>query len=546
MDAFESLSRADRLDPLGVADLELLATSAYMVGRDGEFVAVLERAHEAHLGMGKTLGAVRCAFWIGINLATRGEMAGAGGWFGRGRRLVERAGNDCVESGYLLIPKLLEHEGEGEWETAAEIAADAAEIADRFGDRDLLALALHEQGFAITKQDRVREGLALIDEAMVAVTTGELSPIVTGLVYCNVIAYCQELYEFGRAQLWTTALTGWCDDQPQMVAYSGQCLVHRAEVLQRRGAWSDALEQARLAGRRFAEETDRPVIASRQGAVLYRQGEVHRLKGEYERAQEFFRAASRCGWEPQPGLALLRLGQRDPHAASAAIRRAVDETTDPFHRAGLLPAFVEVMLDAGDPDAATDARRELERLAEAHGNVFLSATATHARGATDLAAGDARSALRSLRRSSALWQELEAPYELGRGRELAGLACRALGDEETAELELGAAAEIFERLGATPDLLRVDALRRPATTGTVHGLTPRESEVLRLVCSGKTNKEVAAELVLSERTVERHVSNIFVKLGVSSRSAATAFAYEHACSERTRVPRLHLGRIRSM
>ncbi len=526
-DAFESLSRADEFDPLGAADLELLATSAFMVGRDGDFVAALERAHEAHLEAGETLAAFRSAFWIGINLATRRDMAGAGGWFGRSRRLVERAGSDCVESGYLLIPVLLQHEGEGEWEQAAAVAATAAQIAERFGDRDLLALAMHEQGFAITKQGRIREGLALIDEAMVAVTAGKLSPIVTGLVYCSVIAYCQELHELRRAQQWTAALTRWCDEQPQMVAYSGQCLVHRAEILQLHGAWSDALNQARLAGRRFAEETDRPPGASREGAAFYRQGEVQRLRGEHDRAEESFLAASRCGWEPQPGLALLRLAQRDLASASAAIRRAVDETIDPLARAALLPALVEVMVAAGDADAASDAARELEQLAEAHENDFLSAAATHARGAIEIASGEAKRALSPLRRSAVLWRELDAPYELGRVRELTGLACRALGDDETAELELGAAAEIFQRLEATPDLSRVDSLRRTAVAGNAHGLTPRESEVLRLICSGKTNKELAVELVLSERTVERHVSNIFAKLGVPTRSAATAFAYEH-------------------
>ena len=526
-DAFELLSRADQLNPLEASDLEALATSAYMIGRNGEFVSALERAHEAHLKAGETPDAIRCAFWIGINLATRRDMSGAGGWFGRGSRLVDRIGSDCVESGYLLIPTLLQHEGAGEWENAAAVAAEAAQIADRFGDRDLLALAMHEQGFATTKRGRIREGLALIDEAMVAVTSGEVSPIVTGLVYCNVLTYCQELYELRRAQQWTTALTRWCDDQPQMVAYSGQCLVHRAEVLQLRGAWNEALDQARLAGRRFAEETDRPTAASREGAVAYRQGEVRRLRGEYEGAEQSFLEASRCGWEPQPGLALLRLGQGDLDSATAALHRALDETVDPLARAGLLPALVEVMVAAGDPGAVSGACLELEQIAETHHNDLLSAMATLARGMTDLAGGDAREALRALRRSSVLWQELDAPYELGRVRELTGLACRALGDEGTAELELGAAAEAFERLGARPDLTRVASLRRGPASRENHGLTQRELEVLGLVCAGKTNKEVAADLVLSERTVERHLSNIFAKLRVPSRSAATAFAYEH-------------------
>jgi DNA-binding CsgD family transcriptional regulator len=522
-DAYQSLSHADRVTPLGAEDLELLATSAYMLGRDDDFVRGLERAHHLYLEAGEGLRAVRCAFWLGISLATRGEMGHAIGWFGRGQRLVEREEDACVEHGYLLLPVLLQHVAAGDHAAAYAIGADAVEIGERFGDADLLALAVHEQGFALVRQGRAEEGLGLLDEAMVAVTVGELSPIVTGLIYCNVIAGCQEVFELRRAQEWTSALTRWCEQQPDMVAHTGQCLVHRAEIMQLQGAWQDALEEARRAGHRFAQQTNQVAAAH----ALYRQGEVHRLQGEFTMAEDAYRAASRSGWEPQPGLALLRLAQRNCDAASAAIRRVMGETTERLKRAGLLPAYVEIMLTVGDLQEARSACCELEEISADYEGGMLGAMAAHSRGAVDLADDDARAALVALRHACQVWQELQVPYEAARARVLLGLACRAVGDDEAAVLEFEAARGVFAQLGAAPDVARTDSLAGSADSIRVHGLTPRELQVLRLVAAGETNRAIAAELVLSERTVDRHVSNIFTKLRVSSRTAATAFAYEH-------------------
>jgi tetratricopeptide (TPR) repeat protein len=273
--------------------------------------------------------AVRCAFWVGMNLALRGEMGNATGWLGRAQRLVEREEGDCVERGYLLVPVMLRHEAVGDWEAAYATAADAAEIGERFGDPDLLALAVHEQGCALIQQGRVEEGLGLLDEAMVAVIAGELSPIVTGIVYCSVIMGCQEVYALHRAQEWTAALTRWCEQQPDMVSFSGRCLVHRAEIMELHGAWREALEEARRAGERCARGKNQPAAAQ----AFYRQGEVHRLQGRFSAAEEAYRDASRCGFEPQPGLALLRMAQGNDDVAAAAIRRVVAETTEPLKRA---------------------------------------------------------------------------------------------------------------------------------------------------------------------------------------------------------------------
>jgi ATP/maltotriose-dependent transcriptional regulator MalT len=521
--AYESLSEADGAGLLGAEDLELLATSAYMLGHDDEHLSGLERAHRAHVDAGRALPAARCAFWIGMHLSLGAEMGRATGWLGRAQRLVESAGHECVEEGYLLLPRMFRHEAAGELAAAATVAGEAAATSERFGDRDLFGLAVHMQGHLMIKQGRVAQGLGLLDEAMVAVTTGELSPIVSGMVYCGVILGCQDAYELSRAREWTAALTKWCEQQPDMVSFTGRCLVHRAEILHLQGAWPDALEEARRAGLRCIEGNNQ--LAA--GEAAYLQGEVRRLQGELAAAEESYREASRRGWEPQPGLALLRLAQGNGDAAAAAIRRVAGETTEPTKRARLLPAYVEIMLAAGDVEEARGACRQLEEISKDHVGDMLTATVAHTRGSIDLVDGNVPSALVALRRAAPLWQGLAAPYEAARSRRLVGLACRALGDEDSASLELDAARGAFTELGAVPDLATIDSTAGYDGPSESHALTPRELEVLRLVAAGETNKAIAAELVLSERTVDRHVSNIFTKLRVSSRVAATAYAYEH-------------------
>ncbi len=521
-DSYDLLSRADEAARLESGDLELLATSAYMLGREDEFVSVLERAHHAYLEANEPLRAVRCAFWCGMSLLTRGEIGPGSGWIGRGQRLLDSEEGDSVERGYFLMPLVFRHEAAGEYEQAAVLAAEAASIAERFRDADGFALASHAHGYMLIKAGRVGEGLALLDESMLAVTAGELSPIATGIVYCAVILACQEVYEIRRAQEWTAALTRWCDGQPDLVAFTGRCLVHRAEILQLNGAWPDALEEAKKARQRFVEAEN----LGRVGLALYREAELRRLLGEFDAAEETYRDASRHGWDPQPGLAQLRLAQGRTDAALAAIQRALDEATDSLVRAGLLPAYVEIVLASGDVEGARRACLELEELAERYESAMIGAMVDYARGAVHLAGGDDLAGLTALRHAGDLWQQLEAPYEVARTRELIGLACRALGDEDAATLELDAARAAFEQLRAIPDAKRVDAsLAR--TLPSSHGLTPRELEVLRLVASGRSNREIAAELVISEHTVARHVQNIFAKLDVSSRTAAVSFAFEH-------------------
>jgi ATP/maltotriose-dependent transcriptional regulator MalT len=331
---------------------------------------------------------------------------------------------------------------------------------------------------------------------------------------------CRAAYEPRRAQEWTAALSQWCERQPDMVSFTGTCCLHRAEIMELRGAWDEALDEAG----RARERCERARNAAYAAQAEYRGGEVHRRRGQAAAAEAAYRAARDGGYEPQPGLALLRLARGDRDAATAAIRRALAETERPTERARLLPAAVEILLAAGDAEAARAAADELDALAARWSGEMLAATAAAARGAVELTAGDARAALVALRRACDTWRALEAPYEAARAGVLLGLACAALGDEDAAEWELDQARDAFTRLGAAPDVARVDAIRAAAPA---HGLTARELEVLRLVAAGRSNREIATALVISEHTVARHLQNIFAKLGVSSRTAATAFAFSH-------------------
>jgi DNA-binding CsgD family transcriptional regulator len=521
--AFDALSRANREKRLTPGDLEQLAHSAYMLGFDDEYRAALEQAYHAYCDEGDAPRAARCAWWIGHNLLFLGQAAPGRGWFARGNRLLEREDGERVEHGYLLIPTLLEQSGKGEFAAAYETAAAIAEIGERFGDPDLVAIALMEQGHALVRQGRTDEGLRLVDETMVAVTAGELSPVVAGIVYCNTIAFCRDAYEFRRAREWTEALTRWCERQPEMVAHKGLCLVHRAEIMTLGGAWREALEESRRVAKQFTQG----VLNERAlGHAAYRQAEVHRLQGRFDEAEAAYREASRFGREPQPGLALMRLAQGKRDAAAGAIRRAVSETVLPLKRASLLPAFVEILVAVGEAAEARAACDELTEIGRRQGSEALTALAAHAEGAVALAEEDAPGALASSRRAWQAWQELGAPYDAARARVLVAQACAKLGDADTAALELDAARGAFFRLGAAPDLAKLDAIARKRGSGD-HGLTSREMEVLGLIARGRSNREIASALVISERTVARHVQNIFAKLGVSSRASASVFAAEH-------------------
>ena len=528
-DAFEALSAADRTDALCAEDLNRLAWSAGLTARDDEMLVALERWHNAELAAGRTLVAARAALWLGFRLFARGEASRAGGWLGRSQRLVEEAGRDCVEQGYLMLPATQRLLNTGEFQAAHDTAARAVALGVRFDEPDLQAFARNLQGRALVRLGRLDTGLALMDEAMVAVRSGELSPVVTGLIYCSAIAAGQRIYAFERTREWTGALDAWCEARPQMVLFKGHCLVHRAQILRLGGAWPRALEEAQGAVSRCVGDFDREAA----GLAHYEQAEVHRLCGEVVAAEGCYREASRCGVEPQPGLALMRLGQGDRAAAANAIRRVAAATGDALARTRYLPAYAEIMLAVGDIEEARTASRELDQTAAGFKTDVLTALAWQTWGAVQLAAGNARAVLEPVRGAFRIWQQLGAPFEAAQQRLLLARACLAMGDAEGARLELDAACETFASLGAGPSLSEASTLREASAPqhrlpgAAVRGLTARELEVLRLLATGKTNKTIAQDLGLSGKTVDRHVSNIFDKLQVASRSAATAFAYEH-------------------
>jgi ATP/maltotriose-dependent transcriptional regulator MalT len=429
---------------------------------------------------------------------------------------------ECVEHGYLLMPMGFRSFHQGDPAGCLERVSRAAAIGSRFGDVDLLTMALHAQGRALIRLGEFANGVALLDEAMVAVTAGEVSPGLVGTVYCSVIESCNETLDVRRAHEWTSALSHWCASQPEAIPFRGVCLLHRAEVLQFRGAWTDAIDSARLACERLSQPTPKPSL----GAAFYQTAEIHRLKGEFEQAEEGYRKASQWGRTPQPGLALLRLAQGQLKAAHASIQAAANEVHEPVRRATVLAAYVEILLAIDDSAAARSAAGELGKIAEKHGAPLLDAMWATATGAVRLAERDSQGALPLLRKAWKTWCQLEAPHEAARTRVLIARACRQQGDYDTSNLEFAAAREIFAQLGAASDLERVRALSLQAVD-SASPLTGRELEVLKLIASGETNREIAGRLFLSEKTVARHVSNIFVKLDLSSRAAATAYAFRN-------------------
>jgi DNA-binding CsgD family transcriptional regulator len=523
-EAHALLGAADRVTPLAPEDLDRFAVAACLVGRESEAAELWTRAHREHLAAGQPEAAARCACWLAVGLLERGEPAQCGGWIARARRVLDEHGSDSVERGYLLLPEGMRVLAEGDYGGAAEVFARALAIGLRFGDPDLAALGRLGQGRALIRLGKAVEGVSLLDEAMVAVTAGELSPLVAGDLYCGVIAGCQEIFDWRRAQEWTAALSRWCAAQPDLVPYRGQCLLRRAELMQLHGEWTEAAAEARRACERLAE----PAGQAGLGAAFYQLGELHRLRGESAEAEEAYRQAVRFGRRPQPGLALLRLALGEVDAALASIRNAVAETPERRGRPRLLAALVEIALAAGDLEAARSAAEELEAAALELGAPYLRALARQSAGAVLLARDEPRAALGALREAEDLWRRLEAPFDAARTRTLAALACRALGDEIGAAMELDAVGGALRAIGAAPELARVERMRREPAGRGAGKLTARELEVLRLVATGLSNRAIAGRLRISEKTVARHVSNIFLKLGLSSRSAATAYAYRHA------------------
>jgi len=519
-ESYRLLQAADRDAPLDAEDLERLAIAAYLVGRDDDCEAFTARAHQTFLDRGDREGAARAAFWFGFALMGRGAIAPASGWFARSGRLLDEGQLDCVVRGYLLIPIAIKCIVQGDPSAAHATFSQAADIARRFADRDLASVACHGRGRALIRLGRIAEGAALLDEAMASVIAGDVTPLVAGDVYCSVLEGCQETFDLRRAYEWTASLARWCATQPDLVRYRGECLQYRAEVLQLRGQWNDAARDAVGACELLVS---RPAA----GAAFYRCGEIHRLRGEFTKAEEAYTRAHERGRKPQPGLSLLRLAQGQIDAAAASIRSVLLDTQAQFSRARMLPAAVEILLAADDVGAAGTASAELSEIALAIGAPLLSAASAYATGAVLLAEGDLVGASTSLRQACEIWRELGMPYEEAQTCVLLAAVCERRGDQDGRWFEIETARRIFTQLKAEHCLTRIAEQSGRASHQRVGSLSEREAQVLRLLAAAKTNRAIADELFISEKTVARHVSNIFDKLGVSSRSGATAWAFQH-------------------
>jgi DNA-binding CsgD family transcriptional regulator len=522
-EAYQQLRASDQDAALDPEDLQRLALAAVLIGRDTEGTEILARAYQGFLQRGDLAQAARSAFWLGFSLMDRGEMARGSGWLAIARRTIEDAQLDCVEQGYVLIPTALQSLYSGDAASAYGVYGQAAKIGDRFHDPELMTLARLGLGQSLIQLGETSEGMALLDEVVVRASVGEVSPIATGIVYCAAIDASHRIFDFRRLREWTTTLAEWCSSQPDMVPFRGNCLVHRAEVMQMSGEWRDAMAEVQRVRNLLPQSGHQPAA----GMALYQEAELHRLRGEFLQAEQTYRQASDRGHHPQPGLALLWLAQGRIDAATAAIQRTLQEIESRADRSNVLAAYVEIAIAGNDIAGARNAVNELSELARDLNAPLLHAITARASGAVTQAEGDPAAALRELRRAWTTWQEFEMPYEAARTRVLIGQACRRLGDEESARMEFDAARWVFASLGAAPDLARVESMYRPTQITAAGGLTAREVEVLRLVAAGKTNRRIATELFLSEKTVARHVSNILTRLGLRSRAAATAYAYEH-------------------
>jgi DNA-binding CsgD family transcriptional regulator len=527
-EAYGQLSAARHAGEFASDDLERLAIAAYLTGHDDASADAWASAHRNWLQRADIPRAVRCAFWLAMQLLSARELARAGGWIATAQRLLSGWSDECAEEGLLLVLESRGHLRDGNLPAAQAAAGRAAHLADRCSDPDLAVFGRLAQGLTLAGRGELTAAAGLFDEVMIAVAAADVSPIAAGTAYCAVIESCYEMADVGRAREWTAALTDWCRAHPDLVAFRGHCLVHRAQTLRLSGDWPGALTEVTHVCGPVPPIAEADGGASWRGAPIgaafYEMAEIYRTRGDYARAEAAYRDASRYGRTPEPGLALLRLAQRRRQEAQASIRRAAGESMRRLTRAGVLAASVEIMIASGDVRAARSSADELAQLAVDAPTPFLRARSAQALGAVLLAERDARSALTPLRDAWVGWQGMEMPYEAAQVRVLMALACRALDDHEAASMELDAARRVFVRLGAAPDAARIDEMLGSRLSS---GLTSRELDVIRLLARGDTNRAIARTLDISERTVDRHVANIFTKLDLSSRAAATAYAYEH-------------------
>lgn len=508
-------------------DFSALGDSAWWLGDVDEALSAYEAAYRMYLHGDQPRKAAFNALGLAVSLFLRGEVQMGSGWLRRAQRLLHDE-PEGVEHGYLVYLDLENSLAEGDLGAVIERARHVADTGRRFGDANLVAAGVLFEGRAQVRGGEMREGMSLLDEAMVAVLSDDLMPEWAGNIYCHLMAAFHELVDIRRAAEWVEATQRWLDTLPAAVLFTGICRVHRSQLLQVTGAW----EQAEREARRVCEDlADIHVLGAAE--AHYQVGELQRLRGDLPGAEVSYRQAHERGHDPQPGLALLRLAQGRLDAASASIQTAlVAETQNRLARAPLCAAQVEIALAAGSIDVARRACEEVEATASVFSSSGLQATALHSRGAVALGDGLAEQALPILRDACRRWRELGAEYNASKVCVLLARAYAELGDADASQRELDAAVSVFNRLGAVPDAQQVVALG----VGKWHpdGLTAREAEVLALVATGMSNRAVARSLSLSEKTVARHLSNIFTKLNVASRTEAAGYAFAHGLAAPTR------------
>ncbi len=510
----------DDVDPVYEAEqLDVLADAAWWLGRLDECIEAREGAYARYDTLDDRRRAGQCAVWLYEHYCFKARPTIAGAWLRRARLALEHE-TDSIEYGALRLREAETAHGSGDLQASAQAAREVVALGRRLRSADLEAEALQTLGRVLIDAGDPVEGLATLDEAMLFAVEGRLRPYSTGKVYCSLISACEALGDLRRAAEWSEATARWAQRHP-LAVFPGLCRVHVASSLRLRGDWDKAEEQA---VRACAELATLNVTNAAAGYAEI--GEIRRRIGDLDGAEDAFRRAEQLCGQPQSGLALLRLAQGNVDAAAAIIIRALDEITwDRLARARLLPAHAQIAIAAGDLPGGTEALNELESIASDFASPALVAATLSTRGRIQLATND-RPACATLREAAERWQELGVPHEVATARMLHGAACRQAGDLDGATTSFEAARAIFEQLGAALDLrnLRDITGARPDLPA---GLSQREVEVLRLVAAGMTNKQIAEQLHLSEKTVARHLSNIFTKIDVTSRSAATAFAFEH-------------------
>ncbi len=517
-DAYERLAGVEATEGLAASDLELLATAALLRGEPQAAVDALSRAYERHLADGNTAGAARSAGWLALDLIELGDVTRSVVWAARGMRLVNAMPEPGALAGFVRLAPAVGQMGSGDPGEARHRFEEVLVIAERHEDGELVALAMLGLGKSLIEVDAIPQGFACFDRAMASVAAGEVAPVPTGVISCAVISDAIMAFDLERATEWTSVLDRWCRDQPELITFSGQRHALEAGLMLLRGAWAEASTAAELALSRFRAGDYRAVYGA-----PYQLAELARLRGAFHSAEESYRRAGESGWEPEPGLSLLQLAVGRTRRAQDEIRRSA-AGADPFTRRYLLPAIVEIEVAAGDLDAARRGVEELRAAELGAPTPMLAATVAAAEARMLLASGDAAAALDAARTAAHAWQALDAPYERARSRVSAGRALMARGDRDAALAEFRAAREVFLALGADPALAELGEVMGDRRAGV---LTAREVEVLRLVSTGLTNRAIGERLSLSEKTVARHLSNIFGKLGLSTRAAATAYAYEN-------------------